>query len=82
VDQQRPARHVRYLEHLAGRDARLHERRDVYHEAEAREPASALEPSAEFVSEHRDALAVMPWMVSPGASGYGVWSERPPVIVR
>src|SRR5438874_13421140 len=48
VDQQRPARHVRYLEHLAGRDARLHEaRRDVDHEAEAREPAAALEPSAD-----------------------------------
>ena len=41
VDEQRPARHVRHLEHLAGCDTRLHEARgDVDHEAEAREPAA------------------------------------------
>src|SRR5438105_9672858 len=47
VDEERPPRHVRHLEHLASGDARLHEARgDVDHEAEAREPATALEPSA------------------------------------
>src|SRR5688500_12048573 len=57
VYEQRPAGHVRHLEHLAGRDARLHKARgDVDHEAEAREPAAALEPSAD-VAGKRDALA-------------------------
>src|SRR4029453_8661077 len=55
VDQQRPARHVRHLEHLAGRDARLHEARgDVDHEAEACEPAAALEPAAHVAGQRAE----------------------------
>src|SRR4029450_7288518 len=65
VDQPRPARHVRHREHLAGRDARLHEARgDVDHEAETREPAAALEPSADVAGQRyslaRDAVDGFP----------------------
>src|SRR5262249_33233517 len=57
MNEQRPTRHVRDLEHLVVRDARLHKaRRDVDHEAEAREPAAALEPSTDVVGQG-DALA-------------------------